>query len=100
VSLTTLYGYAVAQPVKALYYKPEGRGFDYRWYLNPSARTMAMESTYPLTEMSTRNISWKKKAASADNITITALKFGIFNLMEPSRHIQGCNGIALLLRNL
>jgi hypothetical protein len=25
-------GHAVAQLVKALHYKPEGRGFDSRWY--------------------------------------------------------------------
>jgi len=32
---------------------------------NPSARTMALGSTQPLTEMTTRNISWKVKAAGA-----------------------------------
>jgi hypothetical protein len=31
-------------------------GFSY-WH-NPSGRTMALGSTQPLTEMSTRNISW------------------------------------------
>jgi hypothetical protein len=31
--------------------------------LNPSGRTMALGSTQPLTEMSTRNISWGVKAA-------------------------------------
>ena len=35
--------------VKALCYKSEGRWFD---------RTMALGSTQPLTEMSTRSISW------------------------------------------
>jgi hypothetical protein len=44
-------GRAVAQLVEALRYKPEGRGFD-------SSRTMALASTQPLTEMSTRSISW------------------------------------------
>ena len=43
---------------KALSYKPEGRGFDSRWCHNPSGRTMALGSTQPLTEMSTRCISW------------------------------------------
>ena len=44
--------------VKALHYKPAGRGFDSRWsfgsfqWHNPSGRNMA------LTEMSTRCISW------------------------------------------
>jgi hypothetical protein len=32
---------------------------------NPSGRTMALESTQPLTEMSTRNISFGVKAAGA-----------------------------------
>jgi hypothetical protein len=33
--------------------------------INPSDRTMALGSTQPLTEMSTRNISWGVKAAGA-----------------------------------
>ena len=32
---------------------------------NPSGRTMALGLTQPLTEMSTRNISWVVKAAGA-----------------------------------
>jgi hypothetical protein len=32
---------------------------------NPSGRTMALESSQPLTEMSTSNISWGVKAAGA-----------------------------------
>jgi len=38
---------------------------------NPSDRTMALGSTQPLTEMSTRNISWGKKrpVRKADNLT-------------------------------
>jgi len=63
--------YAVVQLVEALRYKPEGRGFDSRWYhwnfsfTYPSGRNMAMRSTQPLTEISTRNISWEVKAAGA-----------------------------------
>jgi len=50
--------------VKALRYKPAGRGFDSRWrhwnfsVTYPSGRTMALGSTQPLTEMDTRCISW------------------------------------------
>jgi hypothetical protein len=51
--------------VKVLCYKSEGRWFDPSWChwnfsltKNPSDRTMALGSTQPLTEMSTRNISW------------------------------------------
>jgi len=32
---------------------------------NPSSRTMALLSTQPLTEISSRNISWEVKAAGA-----------------------------------
>jgi hypothetical protein len=46
---------AVAQLVKALRYKPEGRAFDSRW----------CHWTQPLTDMSTRNISWEVKEAGA-----------------------------------
>jgi hypothetical protein len=35
--------------VEALYYKPEGRGFDSRLCHNPSGRTVAVGSTQPLT---------------------------------------------------
>ena len=61
----------MAQLVEALRYKSEGRGFDSRWcHLeffidNPSGRTMALGLTQPLTETSTRNISWWVKAAGA-----------------------------------
>ena len=50
--------------VKALCYKLAGRRFNSRWrhwnfsVTNPSGRTMALGSTQPLTEMSTRCISW------------------------------------------
>jgi hypothetical protein len=36
----------------------------FHWH-NPVGRTMALGSTQPLTEMSTRNISWGVKAAGA-----------------------------------
>jgi hypothetical protein len=63
----------VAPLVETLRCKPEGREFDSRWghYIFHSVRTMALELTEPLTEMSTRNISWQVKVAvsSADKIT-------------------------------
>jgi hypothetical protein len=43
---------------------PDGVIGIFHWH-NPSGRTMALESTQPLTEMSTRNISWEVKAAGA-----------------------------------
>jgi hypothetical protein len=36
----------------------------FHWH-NPSGRTVALGSTQPATEMSTRNISWGVKAAGA-----------------------------------
>jgi hypothetical protein len=60
------YMYAVAQLVEELRYMPEGRGFDSRWiieifnWLIPSSFTVALGSTQPRIEMSTRNISWGK----------------------------------------
>ena len=51
--------------VNLLCYKPEGHWFGSRWChwnfsltKNTSDRTMALGSTQPLTEMSTRSISW------------------------------------------
>jgi len=54
-------GYVVAQLVEALRYKPEGRGFDSQLghCFNLSGHIMALGSTQPLREMSTRNISWR-----------------------------------------
>ena len=59
------------QLVEALCYKPAGRGLDSRTLIrifhlpNPSGRTMDLRSTRPLTEISTRDISWVVKAAGA-----------------------------------
>ena len=50
--------------VKVLCYNSEGRWFDPRWCQwysltqNPSDRNMPLRSTQPLTEMSSRTISW------------------------------------------
>jgi hypothetical protein len=58
----------VAQLLEALRYKPEDRGFDSRWghwAFFIGCRTMALELTQRLTEMSTRNIFWGVKAAGA-----------------------------------
>ena len=70
---------------------------------NPSSRTMALGSTQPLTEMSTRNISWGVKAGGAYgwqpyhlHVPIV-LKSVSLNLLEPSGPVQSCNGIALPL---
>jgi hypothetical protein len=61
-------GQAVAKLVEALRYNPVAgsildgvTGIFYRH--NPSDRTVALGPSQPLTEMSTRNIPWGKKAA-------------------------------------
>jgi hypothetical protein len=69
-------GTPVAKLVEALCYKPEIAGsspdevYFFNWP-NPSSRTMALGSTQPLTEMSTRNLSGGKgrPARKADNLT-------------------------------
>jgi len=88
--------------VKALRYKPAGRGFDSRWWHNPSGRTVALGSTQPLTEMSTRCISWGKGGRCVRLTTLppscaVVMKSGNLNFLEPSGPLQACNGIALLL---
>jgi hypothetical protein len=57
----TKEGHAVAWLVEALCYKPEGAGsspdeVDFFNLPNLSSCTMALGSTWPLTEMSTRNL--------------------------------------------
>ena len=62
---------------------------------------MALGSTQPLTDMSTRNISWGVKAADAKGRqpyhfhVSTVLKSGNLSLLEPSGPVQASNGIAL-----
>jgi len=74
----------------------------FHWH-NPCGRTMALGLTQPLTETSTRNISWGVKAAGAYGWqpyhlhVSTLLKSGSLNLLEPSGPVQACNGIALPL---
>ena len=61
----------MAQLVEALRYKPEDRAFYSRWsklnfsLTHPSGRTMAMDLTQPVRDMSTRNISLGIKAVRA-----------------------------------
>jgi hypothetical protein len=47
---------------------PDGVIVNFHWY-NPSARTMALGSTQPLTEMSTRNTSWTGKGGRGVGLT-------------------------------
>jgi len=74
----------------------------FHWH-DPSDRNMALRLTQPLTEMSTRNISWEVKAAGTQgwqpyhlHVPIV-LKSGSLAFLEPSGPVQACNGIALPL---
>ena len=74
----TIYnrGHAVEKLVKALRYTsrkvagsiPDGVTGNFHWH-NPSGRTMAVGVTQPLTEMSTRNISWGGKGGRCVRLT-------------------------------
>jgi len=63
---------------------------------------MTLGSTQPLTEMSTRNISWGKSGRCL-GLTIlppsyaVVMKSGNLNFLEPSGPLQACNGTALPL---
>jgi hypothetical protein len=88
-------GHAAVKLVEALCYKLEGRGFEsrMRWiffYLhNLSSRTMAMGSTRPLTEMSTKKFPGGKKrpALRTDILAViyepNVCKCGSLNLSQP-----------------
>jgi hypothetical protein len=74
----------------------------FHWH-NPSGHTMALGSTQPLAEMSTRNISWGVKTAAAYGWfpyqlhVPTVLKSGSNKLLEPSGSVQACKEIAVPL---
>ena len=51
-------GHEVAQLVESLRYKQKVRGLDSRWRHWNSGRITALQYTQPITEMSTRDISW------------------------------------------
>jgi hypothetical protein len=74
----------------------------FHWH-NPSVRTTALGSTQPLNETSTRNLSWRVRAADAwgcqsnHSHVLTVLKPGSLNHLEPSVSAQECTGFALPL---
>jgi hypothetical protein len=62
---------------------------------------MAQGPTQPLTEMSTRNISWGKGGRCVGLTTFQvpiALKSGTLKLLEPPGPVKACNGIVLPFR--
>ena len=63
---------------------------------------MALGSTQPLTEMSTRCISWGKDGRRVRLTTLppscaVVTKSGRLNFLEPSGPLQACNGTAVSL---
>jgi hypothetical protein len=76
---------------------PGGVNGIFHWH-NPSGHTMALGLTQPLTEMSTRNTSWGVKTAGVQGLQSSCtdcLEIWGPQPLEPSRPVQGCNGIAL-----
>ena len=71
------------------------------YWLNPSGRTMALGSAQCLTEMSTRNISWRVKAASAKatNLTTYVCRLsenpGSLNHLGSSGPVRMCTVVTL-----
>jgi hypothetical protein len=78
---------------------PDGVIGIFHWH-NPSNRTMALGSTQPLTEMSTRKICWGKcgrclRLKSLPPLCAVVMKSGNLNFLEPSGPLQACDGTAL-----
>jgi len=73
---------------------PDGFIGIFYWH-NRSGRTIALGLTQPLTEISTRNISWgqRRPMSKADNLTTFICRLSL-NLLELSWPAQACNGIA------
>ena len=64
---------------------------------NPSGRTMALGSTQPLTEMTTRCISWGRcvRLTILPPSCAVVVKSWNLNFLGPSGPLQVCNGTAL-----
>jgi hypothetical protein len=78
-------GAAVAQLVEALRYKPIPDGVIGFFHChNPVGRTMALESTQPLTKMSTSNLSWRVSAAGANGWQPTTFLCRLFRNLGAS----------------
>jgi hypothetical protein len=82
--------------VKVLRYESEVRWFDPGWCHNTSDRTMALGSTQPLTEMSTRSKCGRcVRLTNLSQSCAVVMKSENLNFLEPSGPIQAWNGTAL-----
>ena len=100
-------GHTVSQLVEALRYKPEGRGFDFRWCHWNFSLTLSFQPHYgPGVDSVSNRKEYQEyflgvKAASVwgwqpYHLHVpTVLKSGRLILLEPSGPVQACNGIAL-----
>jgi hypothetical protein len=111
-SLLFYFSRVQAIGLEALRYKPEGRGFDFRWrhwiffhWHNPSGRTLALGLTQPLTEMNTRYVSWgqRRPVHRADNLATFMCRLSwnlgasaFWNLQGASRPVMGLLYLYLL----
>ena len=73
---------------------PDGVTGIFHWH-NPSGCTMALGSTQPLTEMSTRNISWRKGSPYVGLITLSPSCANCLEIWEPQtpETLRACPGL-------
>jgi len=90
---TITSGYVVVQLVGTLRYKPEGRWFNSQWCY--SGHIMALSLTQPLTEMSTRNISWDKGGRCVGLTTLLPSFADSLEIWEPQPpgNLGACPGM-------
>jgi hypothetical protein len=75
----------------------------FHWH-NPSDRTMALGSTQPVTEMSTRSLPGGKCGRCVELTTLqpscaVVMKSGNLNFLEPFGPLQACNGAVPICKN-
>ena len=87
--------------VKAVRYKPVGRGFDSPMVSleffsdNPSGRTMALGSTQPLPGIFPGDVGGRcVRLTTLPPSCAVVMKSGNLNFLEPSGPLQACNGTA------
>jgi hypothetical protein len=73
---------------------PDGVIGIFHWH-NPSGRTMVLGSTQPLTEMSTRNISWGKGGRCVGLTTLPPSCADCLKIWEPQSPgtVRACQGL-------